>query len=909
MTASATSTGLQESRHWLWIAVIPLSLFVALVYAVTQFELPWRLTLPWVPSLGISLGFYIDSLSVLMLSLITGIGVFVFVYAVGYLSHTPDRHRIFLLLPLFMLAMIGAVSADDVILLFVFWEITSILSFLLVGFNHTNSAARDAARQALFVTMAGGVALLAGLILLSQMAGSWSLAEIIAAAPAYRDDPRLTIAILLVLIGAFTKSAQFPFHFWLPNAMSAPTPVSAYLHSATMVKLGIYLMARLDPAFNDLLFWEIMLIGSGTITAIWAAVLALRERDLKRILARSTLSALGTLTLLIGLPSSGAGLAVVAFLFAHAVYKAPLFMVAGNIDHATGTRVIDHLMGLRRVMPWTAAAAVLAGLSMAGLPLAFGFVAKDIILVAKEQADLVAVISYALLLVNAAAMAVAGVAAIRVFWGPLESQLSQVREVGWSMLVPPIFIALIGIEFELFPDFIDPLLLSAGQSISPALQMAEISTSYSIQNMLSAMGITTLIGILLFLGWDRLHDRLSRMRWLDQYGPEASYHALLRGLTKIAVLHTRLIQSGKLNHYLHLTILALLIMAAYIAWQIPGLQFFALLQNEWYWPLHAWSWLAAGLLISLGAIASVMLRDRLSLLMAVGLVGYGSAILFLFSGAPDLAFTQFVVETVLVVVAASLLPVFNSVPDPVRVNNKSFLKIFLAIAAGVGTFFALLNMLVLPENREMFEWFSANSLEMANGRNAVNVIIVDFRALDTLGEIAVVAFALLAAIPLFKGIAPSQASYPQSYKPSLGENSVLLGKIAMPVYWLMLFGAAWILLRGHNEPGGGFIGGLVAVAGSSLLAILHNPAYAKRFQPLSPLPLAMLGVMLALLSGFFGLFNDTGFLRHVWYAGLSSVMLFDLGVFLAVWGSFTGYIYALLQHPDENSKSLASGDQ
>ena len=891
MSSHQDSKGPGNSIHSIALSLIPFSLFVVLIAGLLQFPLPWQWSHPWVSSLDIALAFRVDAFSVLMLMLITGIGTMVFIYGSGYLSHTPGKHRIFFVLILFMLAMIGAVIADDVILLFIFWELTSITSFLLVGFNHTSSDARNSARQALFVTMAGGIALLAGLLLLSDMAGTWSLSGIVAAAPMYMDDPRLSYAIVLVLIGAFTKSAQFPFHFWLPNAMSAPTPVSAYLHSATMVKLGIYLMARLDPAFNDLLLWEFLLIGAGAITAVWAAVLALRERDLKRILARSTLSALGTLTLLIGLPSSSAGLAVIAFLFAHAVYKAPLFMVAGNIDHVTGTRQIDHLMGLRRVMPWTAAAAILAGLSMAGLPMAFGFVAKDIMAVAKQQAELVEIVSYGLLLVNAVAMAVAGVAAIRVFWGPLEKSFSGLREADWRMVMPPLMLAVIGVEFELLPDFIDPLLLSAAQSISPSSELAEISTSYSFQNMLSASGIAALIAILLFLTWDRIHDSLASMRWLDQFGPEASYEALLNALKKAASLHTRLLQSGRLDRYLLLTVSALIAMSFFVFWNVP-IQIPAF--NHW--PIHSWAWLIAGGLMSLGAIVAVFLHNRLALLMAVGLIGYGSAILFLFAGAPDLAFTQFTVETILVVIAATVIPFFKNAPYR-ETPWKQPLKLMLALLAGVGTFILLANLQAIPENRDLASWFASNSFPQANGRNVVNVIIVDFRALDTLGEIAVVAFSLLAAKPLFTHITVNRSE--------AAPGSVLLEKLSVPLYWMMLAAAIWILLRGHNEPGGGFIGGLIAVAASSQLAILYNSRFARKYQYFMPGKLAMLGIGMAIVAGMAGLIAGEGFLRHVEIVGLSSVLLFDLGVFLTVWGSFTGYVYSLLEHhelPLETSK-------
>jgi multicomponent Na+:H+ antiporter subunit A len=778
-----------------------------------------------------------------------------------------------------MFAMIGAVTADDIILLFLFWELTSVTSFLLVGYKYQQLEARNAARQALFVTMGGGLALLGGLLLLADMADSWLLSGILSSAPDYIDDPRLPYAIVLILIGAFTKSAQFPFHFWLPNAMSAPTPVSAYLHSATMVKLGIYLMARLDPAFNDLLLWEIILISVGTITALWAALLALRERDLKRILARSTVSALGTLTLLIGLPSEGAGLAVVAFLFAHALYKAPLFMIAGNIDHATGTRNIDHLMGLRHAMPWTAATAVIAGLSMAGLPLAFGFVAKDVISIAKDQADLIAVVSYTLLLVNAAVAAVAGVAAIRVFWGPREPLQRVVHEVPWSMLLPPLGIALIGIEFELFPHLAEPLLIAAAQSISPGNGITEIATSYELDKLLSATGVTLFLGLMIFLAWDKLHKILSEMHWLDRFGPEASFDGVLSGLKKTAALHTRRLQSGRLDSYLSMTVTALLAMAFYIGWH-SELNF----NLQWYWPAHSIAWAMAAILIIAGASAAVFTRSRLTVLMASGLVGYGAAVFFLFAGAPDLAFTQFAVETVLVVLAATLLPRFNAPPLAESLLRQPY-KLLLAIIAGAGTFLLLLNLQHLPENRQLAEWFSTNSLPLAQGRNVVNVIIVDFRALDTLGEIVVVAFSLLAALPLLAQFNTGKTTSP---------GSPLLDKSALPLYWLMLAGAAWILFRGHNEPGGGFIAGLVAVAASSMLAILRDPQLARRYQPLAPLFLAITGIGLALAGGLIGAVSGAGFLRHVWAGSLSSVMIFDLGVFFTVWGGLTGYIYVLL---------------
>ena len=738
-----------DGPSYLWAALLPLAAFLALVWGINQHALPWTLTLDWAPSLGLAAAFRVDGLEAQMLALITGIGTLVFTYASGYLAHEPRRGRLFGMLLLFMLAMVGAVTADNLILLFLFWELTSLTSFLLVGWKHEDAHARASARQALLITLGGGLALLGGLILLAQIAGTWTLSGIVAAGPALHTDPRLPAALVLIMLGAFTKSAQFPFHFWLPNAMSAPTPVSAYLHSATLVKLGIYLLARLDPAFNDLLLWEFSLVGIGTLTAVWAAVLALRERDLKRILAFTTLSALGTMVLLVGLPSPGAGLAVAAFMFAHAIYKAPLFMVAGNIDHATGTRNIDHLRGLRRFMPWTAAVAALAGLSMAGLPMSLGFVAKDVIASAKAESEVFALISYATVLVNATAVAVAAVAALRVFWGKAEAPPGQVHEVPWSMRLPPLLLVLIALEFEFLPNLADPFMVAAAQSISPGLGALQATTTYTFEGTLTALNITLSIGLVLFLAWDRLHGWLSRVRWLDRIGPAASYDYLLHAIPRLAAWQTRHLQTGRLSHYLRQTLAALLLMGAGLVMLSS-----AALDFDWptllAWPSIAWAWMLACLLILVGAVSSLFLRQRIAVLMASGLVGYGSAVLFLFAGAPDLAFTQFAVETVLVVIAASVLPFLPEAKTLPR--SRKSLDALLAVAAGLATFLLLAHLAGLPENAELAAWFARNSLPEAHGRNVVNVIIVDFRAFDTLGEIAVLAFSLLAALPLLAGL-------------------------------------------------------------------------------------------------------------------------------------------------------------
>jgi multicomponent Na+:H+ antiporter subunit A len=733
-------------RDWLWLALVPLGLFAGLIGAMLAVPLPWQMHLEWVPSLGTGLDWYVDALSAQFLVLITGIGTMVFIYASGYMAHAPAAGRFYAVLLMFMVAMIGAVSADHMLVLFVCWELTSLTSFFLVGFKHTDEQARASARQAMFITIGGGLALLAGLILLAQISGGWSLQAVAASGPVLREDPRLPAALVLVFIGCFTKSAQFPFHFWLPNAMTAPTPASAYLHSATMVKLGIYLLARLDPAFNDLLLWEVSLIGVGTITAVWAALLALRERDLKRILARSTVSALGTLVLLIGLPNDQAALAVIAFLFAHALYKAPLFFVAGNIDHATGTRSIDHLMGLRRQMPFTTVAAVIAGLSMAGLPLSFGYLAKDVVTAAKSDTELLAVVSYGLLFVNAVAVAVAAVAAIRVFWGPATPAFEKVREVSWRMLLPPLLIAFIGLEFEFFPTLTDPLLPDAAQVVAPGADIGGLVASHTFGTALTAAEVTLAVGLLLFLFWERLHAYVSGLARLDRYGPSAMFERLLKGIPRVAAWHTRALQHGDLPGYMRRTLIVLLLLG-FGGWLVGEPNWSSLWSVLWTASEQAWALAAAAVLIIAGAVAGPFLHDRLSLLMAIGLVGYGSAILFLFAGAPDVAFTQFMVETVLVVVAAAVLARYG---EPSRYAEPRLFNAAVAIAAGIATFILLAHLFSLPAEPFLAEWYAASSLPEAHGRNVVNVILVDFRALDTFGEIAVVAFSALAAWPLLR---------------------------------------------------------------------------------------------------------------------------------------------------------------
>ncbi len=727
------------------LALVPFALFALALRLYLGAGLPVWIDLPWIPSLGIDASLHIDGWALQFVLLITGIGGFVFVYAAGYLAGDARRVRVFVLLLAFMVAMLGCVSTDNLIALFVFWELTSLTSFLLVGTRHEDEGARASARQALVITGGGGLVLLAGLILLGQAAGTYSITAMMSGAPAWVDDAAVPAALVCIFVGAFAKSAQFPFHFWLPNAMSAPTPVSAYLHSATMVKLGIYLLGRLHPAFGDLVLWQVSLITVGVVTSSLAMVLTLRERDLKRILAWSTVAALGTLVMLIGVPGDGAATATSAFLLAHALYKAPLFFVAGNVDHATGTRSIDHLSGLARAMPLTAAAALLAAASMAGMPLSFGFVAKDLITIAKSEGEVFAWVGYASLFVSAVSVAVAAVAAIRVFWQRNGGATADgVHECGVLLWIPPLLVAALGIVLGPLPHLVDPLIGAAAESMRPVLQYRGLSFSLEDGSVLVALVVAGAIGAGIYIGWDELHALLERGRVLDRFGPSAWYDRLLAAIPAAATALTRRLQHGGLVGY------AALLLGAVVLALLPVLAWGPLRWPAWEMPPLAVA--GACLLLAAAALAACRVRDSFVLLLASGLVGFGCALLFLFLGAPDLAFTQFAVEVAFVVVIAAILlrvRKLDLAPVPVPAPGPRAL-----LAAGVGAIVAALVLAATagPFDPVLSQYFAERAVPQAHGRNVVNVVLVDFRAVDTLGEIAVVAASFVAALPLLQRV-------------------------------------------------------------------------------------------------------------------------------------------------------------
>lgn len=708
----------------------------------------------WIPSLGVSLSLRLDGLSLLFALLITGIGTDIYLYAASYLRGSTDLPRFFAFLTLFMGAMLGAVLADDLIALLVFWELTSLTSFLLIGYEPEKAASRRAAQQGLLITVAGGLCLLAGIVLLGTAAGSLRITDILAQGPMLLGHPLTPAIIVLVALGAFAKSAQAPLHAWLANAMAAPTPVSAFLHSATMVKLGVYLLARMNPALGEHPLWSALLVPVGLLTMVTGTLLALRASDLKRVLAYSTVVSLGTLVMLIGLPHPMAATAVVTFLLAHALYKASLFMVAGIVDHATGTRDASRLGGLARTMPVTTLVVVLAGLSMAGLPPFVGFIGKELIYeVALGGSWWPLAVA---LLANVCMVVVAGVVAGRCFFGTAQPTPSAPHDPDATMWVGPMVLAALGLLFGLMPQWPAALLAPAASAVAGHGVELQLSLWHGFTPMLALSGLTLALGGVVLACWPTLRRRLTGCASIDRWGTDAAYDQAILGLQRVATWQTRRIQTGSLRRYLGTFFAFTAICLLLTLWLRGG---FAVAWPGWD---EVGPEVALPLLLVLASAAVLRAASFMAGIVTAGMVGFLVALTFLYRGAPDLAFTQFSVEALAIVI---LLAIVGRMPfhevDPRRRSERQRDAV---IAAGFGLVatLVLLAVVATPFDARLSDFFRTASVPEAHGRNLVNVIIVDFRALDTLGEIAVLALAALAAAAVISSVRARQADDQES---------------------------------------------------------------------------------------------------------------------------------------------------
>lgn len=700
---------------------------------------------PWIPSFGVELAFRLDGLSLLFLMLVSGIGVLISIYAGGYLKGHAQLGRFFCFLYFFMGAMLGVVSADNLIALFVFWELTSLSSYLLIGFNHESKESRSSALQALLVTFTGGQALLLGLIILGWVGGSFSFPVLLAQAAEVQASQWYPWIVVLVLIGAFTKSAQTPFHFWLPGAMAAPTPVSAYLHSATMVTVGVFLMARLTPVLGGTQLWMWLLTSFGLLTMVVGSVLAVAQTDLKRLLAYTTVGALGTMTLLLGLGSPLAAQAAVAFLLVHSLYKGSMFMIAGSVDHETHTRDVRDLGGLFKSMPITACAAALAALAMCGVPPVLGFISKELVYEAKlEMGNIGWVLALLGVGANALVVAVALIVGVRPFIGKPLHTPKHPHEAPPSLWLGPVLLALLGLLFGVAPMLVDkPLLAPAVEAILNGPVKVHLYLWHGLTPMLVLSILTLALGIVIY----NLRHQLRRLReWmhpLARFGPDNMYRLLVySGLPRLADAQTRWIQHGYLRYYI------MMVMAAAAGAIIFGLIKVELPGTWLVWRSFDWWEVLICLAIFVAGIGAISTNKRITAVALLGIVGYSIALIFALYGAPDLAITQFLVETLSLILF--VLVIYRLPKGKALSSTKTRIRDGL-LSAGIGVAVTLMLMKSLnvdPEKR-LTEYFVENA-PVAQGRNVVNLILVDFRAIDTMGEVVVLAVAGLGVFAVLR---------------------------------------------------------------------------------------------------------------------------------------------------------------
>ena len=737
---------LPRIRPFLWCAV-PLGLllyFVSLLGSVARGSIE-SFSYTWVPSLGVNLSFSADGLALFFAVMITAIGSLVFIYTASYMKGHPHIDRFYAFLSIFMASMLGLVLADGLLLMFVFWELTSISSFFLIGFNNEEAASRKSALTALAITGAGGMGLLAAAVLVVQLVGGDSIALLVEQSGFIAESPLYPLLLAFILLAAFTKSAQFPFHFWLPGAMKAPTPVSTYLHSATMVKAGIFLLLRLEPVLGSTELWSDLLMGFGGLTMLMAAVLSLFKTDMKAILAYTTISALGILTFLIGLGGEAALTAAFVFIFVHALYKACLFLVTGIVDHETGSRDVSELSGLGRVLLPVALAALLAALSSAGVPGSFGFIGKDLIYEATLDAPhWIWLLTGLALLTNVCLLHAGFVVGISPFRGKLPDAYSKVHLPHWSMWLPPVLLAIGCVLLGLFPfllekHFIHPALFSLSLEAEPALKLW-----HGFNTVLLLSGITLLSGVVLYL-FLRPGKRLERgLDSLSFLSPEILFLAAARLFQSFSRKWTRLLQNGYLRYYVLAVILLLLVL---VGSRMGGalqtkVDFGSLLSLSFYE-------IATALTLILGITVTVFTQSRLAAVVAMGVVGYAICLFFVFYSAPDLAMTQFTIDTLTVILFVLVL---YRLPRYLRLSDRLSRTRDWLLATGFGLMISLVALAAVESKsqRATSEYFSENAYLLAKGKNIVNVILVDFRGSDTLVEITVLAVAAVGVFSLLK---------------------------------------------------------------------------------------------------------------------------------------------------------------
>ena len=855
--------------------------------------------LDWMPSLGLNVTLMLDGLGFLFALLILGIGLLIIAYARHYLSRNDNMGEFFTYLLLFQGAMVGIVLSDNILLLLVFWELTSLSSFLLIGYWKHLPEGRQGARMALIVTGMGGLAMIGGMLILGQIVGSHDLSVILQNRDLIQADPLYVPALILILLGCFTKSAQFPFHFWLPHAMAAPTPVSAYLHSATMVKAGIFVMARMWPVLSGTPEWVMIVTGAGLVTMVLGAVIALFKHDLKALLAFSTVSHLGLVTMLLGTGTAFGAMAAVFHILNHATFKAALFMTAGIIDHETDTRDIRRLGGLRHLMPVTFVIATLAALSMAGIPLLNGFLSKEMML---EEATHTVLFGLPWLVPVLATIGALFSAAYcfrligHVFLGPVRDDYPAApHDPGAGLWLPPAILVVLVVAIGVAPFLAEPFVkLVTASVLGDAAQVPD--AHFKIWHGLVPalfLSVIAVVGGLIMLAVFTPALRL----WDAAPRPEAKaiFESIIEASAWLARKLILPLHDGAFTRYAAIATITI-VAAGFHAWS-TGTLGAPTRAVQAAGPVAIAGW---AMLVAATAGLVLMHRNRFLALMLMGIVGLMVSIGFVFFSAPDLAMTQFTVEVVTIIL---LLLALNFLPNRTPVESTILRRVCdagVAIAGGLAAFalawhYLLRDAVATP----ISEFHLANSYEGGGGTNVVNVILVDFRGFDTYGEIIVLGIAALLIYALtetlLSGPVRARLLNRKPDQPRAGDTHpmmmVVLTRVIMPLVLLVGF---YIFLRGHNEPGGGFIAGLIVSIAVVMQYMASGFAWTSARLKYPYHGVIGAGVLTAGLTGigswFVGkpfLTSDFTYIRIPPFEKfeLATAALFDLGVFLAVVGA------------------------
>ncbi|MFN5048756.1 monovalent cation/H+ antiporter subunit A [Roseateles sp.] len=854
----------------------------------------------WVPAIGLNIGLRLDGLAWLFAALISAIGLLVILYAAFYLHADDPPGKFFSLLMLFMAAMLGIALSDNLLLLVVFWELTSISSFLLVGYWSHKDEARRGARMALAVTGGGGLALLAGVIVLGQITGSYELSQILDQGALVQADPRYPLALGLILLGCFTKSAQLPFHFWLPQAMAAPTPVSAYLHSATMVKAGLFLLMRLYPVMGGAELFETLVASIGLLTMVFAAFVAIFKHDLKGLLAYSTVSHLGFITFMIGLSTPMSAVVAVFHILNHASFKAALFMTAGIVDHEVGSRDMRRLGGLFALMPWVGSLAMVASAAMAGLPPFNGFISKEMMLEQALLADFWGTQSWLIPVLATLGGLCSAAYSLRLvhdsfFNGPARDwPHAHPHEPPWGMKAPVLLLASICLAVGLAPMLIaGPLVQLAASAMlgapAPAFGLA----------LWHGLNLPLLMSALAVLGGALLYAGLQKGAWLHRYQARSFsgkqvFEAGVDGLIALAGRWTAWLENGSLQRYIAWMLMFVIALAAWPLLTAEGLAAGerSLMPAP---PLALLLWL---LLLAMGLGLLRLQRQRFVAVILTGGIGLLCSLSFLALSAPDLALTQLavdVVSTALLLMGLALLPQSSPVESSRARRGRDAL---IALAGGAGV--AWLCWLVLTRDHASISWyFLQNAVSLGGGTNAVNVILVDFRGYDTFGEITVLGIAAVGVLALLDGLRVHRPGADAAGRPwSYAREPLMLKVVARLVLPLALLVSAYIFWRGHNLPGGGFIAGLVTGVALVLQYMANGQQRAEALMQAQGgrrfVRWIGLGLAIAWATGVGAFLFGKPFLTSAFghpvlpllgELPLATAALFDLGVYITVVGA------------------------